>query len=60
LAKIITDAGGVFKTSVVKGLHYLITNDTDSGSKKNQEAAKKGVQIITEAAALQMAGYEKP
>jgi DNA ligase (NAD+) len=58
LIRIIEAAGGTWKSSVVNGLDYLITNDTDSGSKKNAEAVKKGVTVITEQTALDMAGYK--
>ena len=40
--------GGIVKTSVVKGLSYLVTNDTTSGSAKNVKAAQLGVPVITE------------
>lgn len=58
LIRIIEAAGGTWKSSVVNGLDYLITNDTDSGSKKNADAVKKGVTVITEQTALDMAGYK--
>ena len=41
-------AGGSCKSSVTKDLSYLVTNDTSSGSSKNQKAAKFGVPIINE------------
>jgi DNA ligase (NAD+) len=34
---------------------YLITNDTDSGSVKNQKAAELGIVVITEDEFLKMA-----
>jgi DNA ligase (NAD+) len=42
------DAGGVVKTSVVKDLTFLVTNDTGSGTSKNAKAAKLGVTIIND------------
>ncbi|MBQ7158604.1 MAG: DNA ligase (NAD(+)) LigA, partial [Treponema sp.] len=41
-------AGGSCKSSVTKDLSYLVTNDTSSGSSKNQKAAKFGIPIINE------------
>lgn len=46
--------GGVVKDSVVKGLNYLVTNDTSSGSVKNQKAREIGVTIINEQQFLDM------
>ncbi len=40
--------GGSVKTSVVKGLSYLVTNDTSSGSAKNAKAATLGIPILNE------------
>jgi len=40
--------GGAVKTSVVKGLSYLVTNDTSSGSSKNVKAAQLGIPVINE------------
>ena len=40
--------GGTVKSSVVKDLSYLVTNDTASGSAKNVKAAKLGIAIINE------------
>jgi len=40
--------GGSVKSSVVKNLSYLVTNDPESGSAKNKMAAKLGVKIIDE------------
>src|SRR5574344_170637 len=37
---LVTDNGGIIKSSVTKDLNYLVTNDTESGSSKNQKAAK--------------------
>ena len=46
--------GGQTKSSVTKDLSYLVTNDTSSGSSKNQKAAKFGIPIINEEEFLQM------
>lgn len=40
--------GGSAKSSVVKGLSYLVTNDTTSGSAKNRKAAELGIPVINE------------
>lgn len=40
--------GGIVKKTVTNGLTYLVTADPDSGSKKNEEAIKKGVKVISE------------
>ena len=44
--------GGSAKSSVVKDLSYLVTNDTESGSVKNKKAYELGIPIIDEAAFL--------
>jgi DNA ligase (NAD+) len=46
--KLVVEQGGVFKSSVTEDLTYLITNDTSSGSSKNEKALKYGVNVITE------------
>ena len=46
--------GGTIKSSVTKDLSYLVTNDKDSGSSKNQKAVKFGIPIIDEETFLQM------
>jgi DNA ligase (NAD+) len=58
--------GASAKSTVVKGLTYLVTNEPDSGSAKNKKALELGVKIIDEKAFLtlikgeaQMAG-KKP
>ena len=48
--------GGSCKSSVTKDLSFLVTNDTTSGSSKNQKAAKYGVKIIDEAEFRKMVG----
>ena len=40
--------GGAVKSSVTKGLTYLVTNTPDSGSSKNKKAQELGTAIITE------------
>jgi len=40
--------GAQSKSSVVKGLSYLVTNDPSSGSAKNKKARELGVKIIDE------------
>ena len=44
----VKDAGGTVKSSVVKGLSYLVTNDTTSGSAKNKRAGELGISVISE------------
>ncbi|MDR1898828.1 MAG: BRCT domain-containing protein, partial [Treponema sp.] len=41
--------GAAAKSTVVKDLSFLVTNDPESGSAKNQKARKLGVPIIDEA-----------
>jgi DNA ligase (NAD+) len=53
---IINKAGGVWKSSVVNGLDYLICNE--EGTTKAKAASAKGVTVITEQQALDMAGYK--
>ena len=45
---LVKENGGTVKSSVVKGLSYLVTNDTSSGSAKNVKAAQLGIPIINE------------
>jgi len=40
--------GASAKSSVVKGLSYLVTNDPESGSSKNKKARELGIPIINE------------
>jgi len=40
--------GASSKSSVVKGLTYLVTNDPSSGSSKNKKANELGIKIIGE------------
>ena len=54
LQKIIEAAGGKVVGSVSKNTSYLINNDIDSTSSKNQTAKRLGVPIITEENFLKM------
>ena len=47
--------GGSAKSSVVKNLSYLVTNDTTSGSSKNKKAQELGIKIIDEKTFLSLA-----
>jgi DNA ligase (NAD+) len=40
--------GATAKTSVVKGLSFLVTNDPESGSSKNKKALGMGIPVIDE------------
>jgi DNA ligase (NAD+) len=53
---IVKENGGMVKSSVVKGLSYLVTNDTTSGSAKNIKAQQLGIPIINEKEFLSLAG----
>ena len=44
----VKEKGGTAKSSVVKGLSYLVTNTPNSGSSKNKKAQELGISIITE------------
>jgi DNA ligase (NAD+) len=44
----IKSLGAQAKDNVVKGLSYLVTNDTGSGSAKNKKAKELGIAIIDE------------
>ena len=44
--------GASAKTSVVKGLSFLVTNDPESGSSKNKKARGLGIPILDEAGFL--------
>ncbi len=49
--------GGSCKSSVTKDLSYLVTNDTSSGSSKNQKAAKLGIPVINEEEFLSLINF---
>lgn len=51
---LVKQAGGSVKSSVVKGLSYLVTNDTSSGSSKNKKAVEQGTPVIDEKTFLAM------
>ena len=53
---ILRSLGGQAKSSVTKGLSYLVTNDPSSGSGKSKKAASFGVEILDEAAFLKLVG----
>ncbi len=53
---IVKNNGGSVKSSVTKDLSYLVTNDTSSGSSKNQKAAKLGIPVINEEEFLALTG----
>ena len=53
---LVKSLGGEAKSSVTKGLSYLVTNDPASGSDKNRKAQAYGVEIIGEEAFLALAG----
>jgi DNA ligase (NAD+) len=46
--------GGEIKSSVTKGLTYLVTNDPNSGSTKNKKAQALGTTIIGEVEFLKL------
>jgi len=46
--------GAQSKSSVVKGLSYLVTNDPSSGSSKNKKARELGVPVIDEEGFLEL------
>ena len=58
LKALIQAAGGIWKSSIVRGLEYLIQADPDSQSTKSREARAAGVLIISEKRALEMADAE--
>jgi DNA ligase (NAD+) len=56
--KMIMDAGGIVKDSVGNGLSYLVTNETDTTSKKMQNAKKYGTEVISESRLYEMMGED--
>jgi DNA ligase (NAD+) len=54
--QLVKKAGGTIKSSVTKDLSYLVTNDTSSGSSKNQKAAQLGIPVIDEREFLKLTG----
>lgn len=53
MAKLIESKGGVVKSSVSKGLDYLVAGD-DVGKSKTDKAAKYGTEVIDEATVRKM------
>jgi DNA ligase (NAD+) len=51
--------GAQSKSSVVKGLSYLVTNDPSSGSSKNKKARELGVPVIDEEGFLELISNPK-
>ncbi len=45
---LVKEKGGTVKSSVVRGLSYLVTNDAGSGSSKNKKALELGIPVISE------------
>ena len=52
----LTRYGAVLGASVSKQTDYLVTNDADSGSAKNEKARRLGVEVIEEEAFNQLVG----
>ena len=44
---LVIENGGSVASSVKKGLTYLVTDDTESGSSKNKKAKELGIPVIT-------------
>ena len=58
-AELAESAGFEVKSSVSKGLTYLVTNDTESGSSKNKKAKALGTKIINEEQFLKLVDETK-
>jgi DNA ligase (NAD+) len=56
--KLVKEYGGSCISSVSKKLNYLVTNDPNSGTTKNQKAQSLGIPIITEKEFLELIKYE--
>jgi len=56
LEELISSLGGKCAKSVSKSTFALLTNDSTSGTKKNQDAIKHGVQIMSEDEFNEMVG----
>ncbi|MCX7025639.1 MAG: NAD-dependent DNA ligase LigA [Spirochaetes bacterium] len=52
---LVKSSGGQTRSSVSKGLSFLVTNDTGSGSDKNRKAGKLGIPVIDEGSFLKLA-----
>ena len=46
--KLVSENGGINQESIKEGTNYLVTNNTETGSKKNLLAEKYNTRIITE------------
>lgn len=55
-AELAESAGFEVKSSVSKGLTYLVASDPGSGSSKNEKAKKYGTAVIDEAAFMRLVG----
>jgi len=47
LQALVEENGGINKSGVSKGLSYLVTDDTESGSSKNKKAKELGIPVIS-------------
>jgi DNA ligase (NAD+) len=56
LEKMVSDNGGITKSSVGKDLNYLVMATEDSTSAKAIKAIKLGIKIITEEQFLKLIG----
>lgn len=56
LSKMIRDNGGIVVSSISKNVNYLINNDLNSNTAKNQQAKKLNIPIISEIEILKMIG----
>ena len=54
--ELVKQHGGVVKSTVVRGLSFLVTNDATSGSAKNKRAHELGVSVISEDEFLALVG----
>lgn len=54
IEELVRKNGGEVKSSVVKNLSFLVTNDTTTSSAKNKKALASGVKVISEEEFLEM------
>ena len=54
---VISNGGSV--SAVKKGLSYLVTDDTESGSSKNVKAKELGIPVITSTAFVEMCKWPR-
>ena len=59
LQKAIEDANGKVSSSITGKTSYLINNDSNSTSSKNQKAKQLGIPIITEEEFIEMTGVQR-